>query len=129
MVGATGTLLTNRVVEAFLPLQALGGEALMLAITPGANKASGFLWRYCNPVEKFIGGRKVTDFGTDFARLPELHDDLRRTVYVRREKSDLGDALPALRLDHQAPRPERRAAPLRADRAGLPRRGQGREGT
>ena len=94
MVGATGTLLTNRVVEAFLPLQALGGEALMLAITPGANKASGFLWRYCNPIEKFIGGRKVTDFGTDFARLPELHDALRRTVYIRREKADLGDALP-----------------------------------
>ena len=55
--------------------------------------------------------RTVTDFGTDFARLPELHDALRSTVYVRREKSDLPDGmLPHSRLDHQAHRPERRAA-------------------
>ena len=94
LIGMTGTLLTNRVVEAFVPLQYLGGERLILALTPGAHKASGFLWRYCAPVEKWAKGRKFTIFGTDFTRAAELHTNLRSTCYVRREKSDLGDLLP-----------------------------------
>ena len=94
LVGMTGTLLTNRVVECMVPLSYLGGERLLLALTPGAHKASGFLWRYCAPVEKWARGRKFTIFGTDYARAAELHSYLRSTVYVRREKSDLGDMLP-----------------------------------
>jgi len=94
LVGMTGTLLTNRVVESMVPLSYLGGENLLLALTPGAHKGSGFLWRYCAPVEKWAKGRKFTVFGTDFTRAAELHSNLRSTVYVRREKSDLGDLLP-----------------------------------
>jgi len=91
IVGATGTLLTNRPVEAFLPLQILGGEELVKAVTPGAYKASGFLFRYCAPQTSRFG----TSFGgVDIDQMNNLHEYLRRTVYVRREKSDLGDALP-----------------------------------
>lgn len=95
IVGATGTLLTNRPVEAFIPLQVLGGDDLLLALTPGAYKPSGFLFRYCNPQTKQIGTRTVTSFaGVDMDQMVALHDYLRRTIYVRREKSDLGDFLP-----------------------------------
>lgn len=95
IIGATGTLLTNRPVEGFLPLQAIGGERLLLAITPGSRKASGYLWHYCQPVQVQIGNKTVTQFGTDMSRMVALHDMLRSTVYVRREKSDLPDgALP-----------------------------------
>jgi hypothetical protein len=91
IVGMTGTLLTNRPVEAFLPLQILGGEALVTAVTPGARKASGFLFRYCAPQSNRFG----TSFGgVDIEECERLHDYLRRTVYVRREKADLGEALP-----------------------------------
>ena len=89
IVGATGTLLTNRPVEAFQPLQILGGEELVKALTPGSDRLSGFLYRYC--------GVSRSQFGTDFggaSHIEDLHEYLRRTVYVRREKSDLGDALP-----------------------------------
>jgi len=91
IIGATGTLLTNRPVEAFLPLQVLGGEHLVTTLTPGARKASGFLFRYCAPQTNRFG----TSFGgVDMSEMENLHQYLRRTVYVRREKSDLGDALP-----------------------------------
>lgn len=91
IVGATGTLLTNRPVEAFIPLQILGGEELVKAVTPGSSRMSGFLYRYC--------GAQTSSFGTTFTGVEldtvnDLHEYLRRTVYVRREKSDLGDALP-----------------------------------
>jgi SWI/SNF-related matrix-associated actin-dependent regulator 1 of chromatin subfamily A len=96
IVGATGTLLTNRPVEGYLPLTIIGGDALVQALTPGARKASGFLWRYCAPVQQNFGGRSVTTFsGIDLDEAHRLHEYLRRTVYVRREKSDLGnDVLP-----------------------------------
>ena len=95
IVGATGTLLTNRPVEGMIPLQILGGEALVLAVTPGAHKPSGFLWRYCAPQQQYIPGRgTVTNFGgVDMAQMANLHEYLRRTVYVRREKSDLGEGV------------------------------------
>jgi hypothetical protein len=91
IIVATGTLLTNRPVEAFLPLQIAGGEALVKAVTPGARKASGFLFRYCQPTTNGYG----TSFaGADMDEMERLHEYLRRTVYIRREKSDLGDVLP-----------------------------------
>lgn len=95
IVAATGTLLTNRPVESFLPLQIVGGERLVLALTPGARKVSGFLWRYCNPVQVNIGGGKhATNFGgIDLETAHDLHVNLRRTVYCRREKSDLGEGV------------------------------------
>ena len=110
VVGATGTLLTNRPVEAFIPLQVIGGEALVLALTPGAKKISGFLFRYCNPTRNRFG----YDFnGATPGRELELHENLRRTTYSRIEKSDLGDALPARRLDRRPDRPQRRDGSLR----------------
>ena len=95
IVGATGTLLTNRPVEGFLPLQTIGGDDLVKAITPGSTTLNGYLWRYCAPTQGVAkGGRKYTKFGQiDTARALELHDCLRRTVYVRREKSDLGEGV------------------------------------
>jgi hypothetical protein len=90
IVAATGTLLTNRPSEAYLPLRAIGGDSLLVDITPNARKASGFLWHYCAPQHNGFG----TNFGCNFDRMPLLHDMLRSTVYVRREKSDLGEALP-----------------------------------
>jgi len=94
IIGMTGTLLTNRVVEAFVPLQYLGGERLIKALTPGAKTVTGFLWEYANPQEKWARGRKFYVYGTNLAKAHQLHTNLRSTVYVRREKSDLGDALP-----------------------------------
>lgn len=91
VIGVTGTLLTNRPVEAFIPLQIVGGDELVKAVTPGVNRASGFLFRYC--------GAETNRFGTSFTgidmdKMAELHEYLRRTVYCRIEKSDLGDSLP-----------------------------------
>jgi len=92
IIGATGTLVTNRPVEAYIPLQIVGGTELVKAITPGATSHSGYLWRYCAPeTGTAMGGRKYTKFGTDYAAAADLHTNLRRSVYVRREKSDLGD--------------------------------------
>ena len=95
IVGATGTLLTNRPIEGLIPLTVIGGEALVLALTPGARNVSSFKWRYCAPVEVHIGGGQTrTDFGgLDVEHALELHEYLRRTVYVRREKSDLGEGV------------------------------------
>lgn len=91
VVGVTGSLLLNRPVEAFLPLQMVGGPDLITTITPGAARPVSFLWRYC--------GAETSRFGTSFSgcdieRMHELHDYMRRTVYCRIEKSDLGDLLP-----------------------------------
>jgi helicase-like protein len=93
VVGATGTILTNRPVEALIPLRIIGGDELIKALTPGARGQVSFrfLFRYCNPVNNGFG---YNYGGADEARMPELHEYLRRTVYVRREKSDLGTALP-----------------------------------
>jgi Helicase conserved C-terminal domain len=93
IVGATGTILTNRPVEALLPLRIIAGDRIIEALTPGARGqiAFRFLFRYCKPVNNGFG---YNYGGCDFARMPELHDYLRRTLYVRREKSDLGTALP-----------------------------------
>ena len=91
IIGVTGTLLTNRPVEAFIPLQIVGGEDLVTAVTPGARKASAFLFRYCGAQTSRFG----TSFnGVDIEKMADLHDYLRRTAYCRIEKSDLGDALP-----------------------------------
>lgn len=93
IVGATGTLLSNRPVEGYIPLQVLGGERLIKALTPGAHSITGYLWRYCAPTKGVAaGGRRFTTFGgIDAATALTLHDHLRRTMYCRREKSDLGD--------------------------------------
>lgn len=97
IVGATGTLLTNRPVEGLIPLKYIGGEALVQALVPGGRGGAdgAFKWRYCAPVEKHIGGgQKRMDFnGLDVEHALELHEYLRRTVYVRREKSDLGEGV------------------------------------
>jgi hypothetical protein len=95
VVGATGTLLTNGPVEAFLPLQILGGNAILKALTPGASSAKSFLFRYCQTAEVWTGKRTVTTFkNADVSHLTELHNLLRANLYVRREKADLGAALP-----------------------------------
>jgi hypothetical protein len=91
IIGATGTILTNKPVEAFTPLQILGGEALVKAITPGGKSVRSFLYRYCGAADNGYGWSYK---GVDMDRMGELHEYLRRTVYVRREKGDLGEALP-----------------------------------
>ena len=91
IVGMTGTLLTNRPIEAYLPLMALGGENLLKAVTPGAKKATAFRSRYCAP---FYNGWGWDFNGADMAQLPVLHDALRRSVMGRRDKKDLGNLLP-----------------------------------
>jgi hypothetical protein len=95
IVGATGTLLSNRMIEAYIPLQIVGGERLIKALTPGAHAMTAFLWRYCSPTQGVAkGGRKFTAYGTADPEVAlTLHDHLRRTVYVRREKSDLGEGV------------------------------------
>jgi len=95
IVAATGTLLSNRMVEAYLPLQIVGGERIIKAVTPGSNSLRGFLWRYCAPSQGVAaGGRKYTTYGqVDTTTALTLHDLLRRTLYVRREKSDLGEGV------------------------------------
>lgn len=95
-IGATGTLLTNKPIEGYLPLMFLGGESLITAVTPGATTPVGYKFRYCNPQKVHVGGgRFKTDFGgVDLSQMHNLHEYLRRTVYARIEKSDLGDVLP-----------------------------------
>lgn len=91
VVGATGTILTNKPVEAWTPLQIIGGEPLVKAITPGGKSVRSFLYRYCGAADNGFGWSYN---GVDMDKMHELHEYLRRTVYVRREKSDLGEALP-----------------------------------
>lgn len=94
IVAATGTLLTNRPVDGFFTLQIVGGESLMRALVPGSNSPRGYLWRYCAPTQGMAaGGRRYTTYGADFQACVTLHEYLRRTVYVRREKSDLGEGV------------------------------------
>ena len=91
IVGATGTILTNRPVEAYLPLQIIGGDAVVKAITPNSKTKFDFLRRFCDLKHNGYG----YDYnGVNLDRMGELHENLRRTLYVRREKADLGDALP-----------------------------------
>jgi hypothetical protein len=94
-VVATGTLLTNRVVEAYVPLLAYGGDDVVMALTPGASKPSAFLWRYCDPQQKNIPGRgNVTDFtGNNAGEVARLNEYLRMVCYSRIEKSDLGEGV------------------------------------
>lgn len=90
VVGMTGTMLQNRPVEAFLPLQIIGGEALVKAMVPGANTMGSFLVRYC---AGDTNGHGTTWNGA--SHTAELHERLRATVYVRREKSEIDpEALP-----------------------------------
>ena len=96
IVGATGTLLSNAAIEAFIPLRVIGGERLIAALSPGYSTLKGFVWKYCNASKgRAANGRSYTKYGPlDATTALTLHDYLRRTVYVRREKSDLGAALP-----------------------------------
>jgi Helicase conserved C-terminal domain len=91
VIGATGTILTNRPVEAYLPLQIVGGPELVKTVTPGASSTHSFMFRYCAPVNNGFG---YNYNGCDLDRMSELHEYLRRTVYTRVEKRDLGDDLP-----------------------------------
>lgn len=88
IVVASGTLLSNRPCEAYIPLQLVGGKALVKAVTPGATSPSGFLFRYCNPEHNGFG---YNFNGVSLDRMAELHEYLRRTVYGRIEKDDLQD--------------------------------------
>lgn len=91
IIGMTGTLLTNRPIEAYLPLLALGGEELVKAVTPGAKQATAFRSRYCAP---FYNGWGWDFGGADMAALPVLHDCLRKTIMRRADKRALGNLLP-----------------------------------
>jgi len=93
IVAATGTLTVNKAVDAVVPLQTIGGTKLLAEITR-SNAATAFLYRYCKPEKIWNGHKTITSFSTDYSKLGELHERLRDTVYVRREKSDLGDILP-----------------------------------
>jgi hypothetical protein len=95
IIGATGTLLVNgRPIEALIPLQIIGGMDLVKAIAPGARNSLGFAFMYCKPVNNGFG---YNYGGCDRDKLPQLHEYFRRTVYCRRDKDDLGTALPARR--------------------------------
>jgi SWI/SNF-related matrix-associated actin-dependent regulator of chromatin subfamily A-like protein 1 len=87
IIGASGTLLTNRPIEALLPLTILGGKRLVTSF-PGVGTAQQFAFRYCNPQHNGFG---YSYAGCNAARMPEMHMHLRETVYVRREKHDVGN--------------------------------------
>jgi hypothetical protein len=86
MVGMTGTLLTNRPIEGFLPLLALGGKRLLMAVTPGSKSEKTYKSRYCNPTYNGWGWDMS---GANHAELPRLHDALCRTIMGRRSKKQL----------------------------------------
>ena len=95
IVGATGTLLVNgRPIEALIPLQIIGGMDLVKTIAPGARNSLGYAFMYCKPENKGFG---YNYSGCDRDKLPQLHEYFRRTVYCRRDKDDLGAALPSRR--------------------------------
>jgi hypothetical protein len=84
VIGMTGTMLVNRPVEALLPLRIVGGEALVHAMVPGSHSMGAFLVRYCKG--------ETTAYGTSWggaSNTAELHNRLRATCYVRREKGDI----------------------------------------
>ena len=91
LVGMTGTLLLNRPVEAYLPLQILGGDDLVKAVTPGARSKYDFLRRYTNPTHNGWGWNYN---GVNIAEMVRFNRYLRETLYVRREKRDIPTPLP-----------------------------------
>ena len=88
VVAATGTLTTNRPIDALLRLQILGGEQLVLNVTPGAKSLGGFLWRYCDPKAVNAGRNGIKhDFtGISTNNVLDLHEHLRRNGYARIER-------------------------------------------
>lgn len=100
IVGMSGTLITNRPVEAYHPMRIVGGDQFVLDVTPGASKPNSYLWRYCGATMRRVptrggGSKEVVDYtGICEEKMVELHDHLRRTGYCRIEKSDLGGVLP-----------------------------------
>lgn len=93
VVVMTGTLTTNRAVDALLPLKIAGGSALVREVAGGTTEHA-FLVKYCTGKQTVVGGQ-VKSSWDGAQNLHELHDNLRATCYVRREKSDLADgALP-----------------------------------
>ena len=70
-------------------LQILGGVDLVKTIAGTGTQLASFLYEYCRP--------ERNAYGTTFSgaqNTHKLHDMLRGTVYIRREKSDLGNLLP-----------------------------------
>lgn len=89
----TGTLTTNRPVEALVPLKIAGGSALVKTIA-GSTTEHSFLVKFCTGKQTLVGG-KIKSSWDGAQNLAELHQNLRATVYVRREKGDLDpSALP-----------------------------------
>lgn len=91
----TGTLLVNRPIEALIPLRCVGGDRLIKAVAgEHPSKPAKTLWAY----QQSYCGAMQTRFGVDVtgaSNTKRLHDNLRATCYVRREKSDLdATALP-----------------------------------
>ena len=91
VVAATGTLTTNRPIDALLPLQITGGEQLVLNVTPGAKTVGGFLWRYCDPKAVNAGRNGIKhDFtGISQNNILDLHNLLRANGYARVERGDV----------------------------------------
>ena len=88
IVGASGSMILNRPIEALTQLQIVGGKALVMDTAPGIRNVIGWAYRYCAPITHQYG----TDWsGADKGRLPELHDLLRRYAYVRRERRQIGN--------------------------------------
>ena len=88
IVGASGSMILNRPIEALCQLQIVGGKDLVMDTAPGIRNIIGWAYRYCAPVTHQFG----TDWGgADKGRLPELHDLLRQFVYVRRERKQIGN--------------------------------------
>ena len=88
IVAASGTLLSNRPIEALLPLLIIGGKPLVTSF-PGVSTVGQFAFRYCNPQHNGFG---YSYDGCAVERMPEMHMHLRETTYVRRERTDLRDA-------------------------------------
>lgn len=88
IVGASGSMILNRPIEALVQLQIVGGKDLVFDTAPGIRNVIGWAYRYCAPLKHAYG----TDWsGVDKGRLPELHDLLRQYVYVRRERRQIGN--------------------------------------
>lgn len=87
----TGTLTSNRPVEAIVPIRMAGGSTLLKTIAESTTE-HGFLVRYCTGRQTMVGG-KVKSSWDGANDLDVLHANLRSTVYVRREKSDLGEGV------------------------------------
>lgn len=91
VIAMTGTLTMNRPVDALLPIKIAGGVELVKAIVQQPTEHS-FLVRYCTGKQTMVRGKIKSSWdGAD--NLPELHNRLRATAYVRREKGDLGEGI------------------------------------